>query len=226
MQIGSGTVVGPNVVVLGPTTIGERCWIGPGCVIGTTSEDLGHMVVPQVPEEPVDDEALEALLWHVPMGKGVEIGDRTILRELTTVQQGTVAPTVVGSDCFVMDKCHIAHDNRIGDRVTLACFTAIAGHVVIGDDATIGLHVSIHQRRVIGSGAMVGMQSAVTRDVRPFDLVKGSPARPGGINRVRLERMDIAPEDIAALEAFYDGSSAEVPASFADVLAAWEATRR
>lgn len=183
------------------------------------------MVVPQVPDEPLDDDALDARLWHVPMGEGVHIGDRTILRELTAVQQGTIRPTVVGSDCFIMDKVHIAHDNRIGDRVTLACYVALAGHVEIGDDATIGLSATIHQRRIVGAGAMVGMQSAVTKDVRPFEVVKGNPARPGGVNRVGLERMSVPVEQIVALGEFYDGSSNVVPEQFAGALAVWESAR-
>jgi UDP-N-acetylglucosamine acyltransferase len=176
------------------------------------------MVVPEVPDEPLDDEALESLLWFGGMGVGIEIGDRTIIREMSTVQQGTRRPTRIGAGVFLMDKSHVAHDDHVGDRVTIAPFVGLAGHVTIGDDATVGLNASVHQWRVVGAGAMVGMQSTVTKDVRPFELVKGSPARAGGLNRVRLERLGVPADEAEALAAHYAGDTDAPPARFDAVL--------
>ncbi len=226
VEVGAGTVIGPYAVVIGPCRIGDGCWIGPHCVIGTTAEDVSSMVVPEVPTRPLDADALDAAMWFCGMGEGVEIGDRTIVREMTTIQQGTRRPTAIGSDVFLMDKSHVAHDNVIGDRVTISNFVGLAGHVTVGDDATIGLNASVHQWRVVGAGAMVGMQSAVTRDVRPFELVKGVPARPSGLNRVRLRRLGVDDTDSEALGAHYAGSAPEPPARFAGHLATFEAQRR
>ena len=49
-------------------------------------------------------------------GAGVIIGDRSTVREQTTVNQGTHGPTTLGDDVYVMNKSHIGHDADIGDR--------------------------------------------------------------------------------------------------------------
>lgn len=48
---------------------------------------------------------------------------------------------------------------------------------VIGNDVWIGRNVLIKQGVNIGSGAVVGMGSVVTRDVEPYSIVVGNPAK-------------------------------------------------
>jgi len=227
VEIGPGTVIGPYAVILAPTRIGRDCWIGPHVVIGTTGEHVDDMVVHRIPPdaESLSPEELEAALWHGSHGEGIEIGDRTIIREHTVVQQGTHRPTVVGSDCFVMDKVHIAHDCVIGDRVRITPFVSFGGHVTVGDDANLGMTTAIHQWRTIGAGVMVGMNTTITRDAAPYTIQMGSPNRATGVNRVLLERAGHPPEEIEALaEALRDGT--EPPAAFAPAFERWEAERR
>lgn len=49
--------------------------------------------------------------------------------------------------------------------------------IVIGDDAWIGFGATVLRGVTIGRGAIVGAQSVVTKDVAPFDIVVGNPAR-------------------------------------------------
>ena len=51
------------------------------------------------------------------------------------------------------------------------------GRVVIEDDAHIGIGSIIMPGVTIGKGAIVGAGSLVTRDVPPYSLVVGSPAK-------------------------------------------------
>jgi UDP-N-acetylglucosamine acyltransferase len=142
--------------------IGRNVYIGEFCVIGSASEIRGEW----------DD-----------LGS-VVIGDRTVIRELSAIQ-GKVS---IGADCYVMDKCHIAHDCVLGDGVTLAPGVMMAGHVTIGDHATVGLGAMLHQRVTIGEGAMIGMGSVVTKDVPAWRLWYGNPARDHGWNLVGMRR--------------------------------------
>jgi acetyltransferase-like isoleucine patch superfamily enzyme len=50
--------------------------------------------------------------------------------------------------------------------------------ITIGHDVWIGEKVLIAQGVNIGIGAVVGMGSVVTKDVEPYTIVVGSPARP------------------------------------------------
>jgi UDP-N-acetylglucosamine acyltransferase len=221
--VGAGTIIGPYAVILGPCTIGERCWIGPSAVIGGTGEHVEHMVVQTVPDgpPPTDDD-----IWFGSHGEGVVIGDRTIVRELSTIQSGTLAPTRVGSDVFMMNKSHVAHDVVLGDRVRMAPYATLGGHVVVQDDANVGMASAVHQWRVVGQGAMVGMSATVVKDVRPYELVKGSPARGGAVNRVQLENHGVSADESAALAAHYAGGSDTIPERFEAILATWESLRR
>lgn len=223
VELGPGTVVGPFAVILGPCRIGARCWIGPHTVIGTTAEHTGAMVVPEVPEgaEQLSAAELEAALWFGGHGAGIEIGDGTIIREQSTVHQGTAGATRIGASVFVMNKSYVAHDCALGDGVKLGPVGSLAGHVFVGEGANVGMNASVHQHRRIGAGAMVGMNATVVHDVRPWQLVMGTPARAGGVNRIGLERAGYTSEQVAGLEAAY-ATGTDVPEVFAPAVQAWE----
>lgn len=210
VEIGDGTIVGPFAVLLAPCSVGRNCWIGPHVVIGTTAEHLGAMTVAAVPAEAsrsldgVARDRVDELVWFGSHGAGVIIGDGSTIREQSTVHQGTEGPTALGSDVYVMNKSHIGHDAELGDRVRVAPVAMVGGHAWVGADANIGMASAIHQHRAIGAGAMIGMHATVVDDVGPFQLVKGNPARPSGVNVVGMTRLGFAEADIAALRAHYE----------------------
>ncbi len=49
--------------------------------------------------------------------------------------------------------------------------------VIIGNDVWIGANVVIMNGVTIGHGAIIGATSVVTKDVPPYTIVAGSPAR-------------------------------------------------
>jgi acetyltransferase-like isoleucine patch superfamily enzyme len=51
------------------------------------------------------------------------------------------------------------------------------GPIVVGDDVWIGANATVLRGVTIGHGAIVGANSVVTRDVAPFSIVGGVPAR-------------------------------------------------
>lgn len=51
------------------------------------------------------------------------------------------------------------------------------GDTVIGNDVWIGYNATIMQGIQIGDGAIIGTNSLVTRDVEPYTIVGGNPAR-------------------------------------------------
>jgi acetyltransferase-like isoleucine patch superfamily enzyme len=54
---------------------------------------------------------------------------------------------------------------------------ATKGDVIIGNDVWIGLHATILSGVVIGDGAVIGARSVVTKNVPPYAIVAGNPAR-------------------------------------------------
>jgi acetyltransferase-like isoleucine patch superfamily enzyme len=68
---------------------------------------------------------------------------------------------------------------------------ATRGDVIIGNDVWIGANAFIGSGVTIGDGAVIGAMSVVTRDVPPYAIVGGNPAR--------LIRYRFTPVQIAAL---------------------------
>lgn len=173
--IGDGTVIGPHVVIEGRVYIGNNCKISTGCVIGQVPQDLKFKG---------EDSC-------------VRIGDNTIIREYTTISRGTEAggfETRVGDDCFIMSYIHIAHDCNVGNKVIIVNGTSLAGHVTIEDRAVLGGMSGIHQFCKVGSMAMVGAFVKIVKDVPPYVIVDGNPARVCGVNVVGLRRNEVSPE--------------------------------
>lgn len=188
VQLGEGNIIGPFVILLG-CRIGDDNWIGPHVVIGTPPEIRGHG---------------HGAFWEdEPDGYGVRIGDRTTVREYTTIHSGSEASTTVGNDCFLMNKVYIGHDGRIGAGVTMASSVTLGGHVHVGAGANLGLGAVVHQRRRIGAGTMVGMGGVVTRDLPPFALAYGNPARVRGANQVGMHRAGHTRADVEELHQAY-----------------------
>lgn len=54
---------------------------------------------------------------------------------------------------------------------------ASRGPIIIGNDVWIGRNAMILSGVTVGNGAVVGAEAVVTRDVRPYAVVAGNPAR-------------------------------------------------
>ncbi|MFW6386757.1 MAG: acyl-ACP--UDP-N-acetylglucosamine O-acyltransferase [Bacillota bacterium] len=175
VEIGEGTEIGPHVVIRGWTRIGKNNKIFHGASIGFIPQDLKF-----------DGE--KSYLY---------IGDNNTIRENVTIHRGTEeggGETRVGSNNLIMAYCHVAHDCQLGNHIIMGNAVNLAGHVVVEDHAVITGLTGIHQFVQIGSIAMVGAHSKVVKDVPPYILVDGHPARVNGINVVGLRRNGIKPE--------------------------------
>ncbi len=73
---------------------------------------------------------------------------------------------------------------------TLDAFLAIEqpGDTVIGNDVWIGREATILPGVTIGDGAVIGAQAVVTKDVGPYEVVAGNPAR---VVRTRFDDADV-----------------------------------
>lgn len=181
--VGDGTVIGPHSVLEEYVRLGQQVKIGVGAVLGGKPQDLKFKG-----EE----------TW-------VEVGDRTTIREYTTINRGTAQSyrTTVGTDCFLMSYVHLAHDCHVGDGVIISNGTQLAGHVTIGDRATISGLCAVHQFAKIGCFAFIGGCSRVPKDVPPYVKAVGNPLKLYGLNSIGLQRNGFSPEVIAELKRAY-----------------------
>jgi len=135
----------------------------------------------------------------------VEIGDRTRIRDYSTVNRGTAAAgtTRVGADVFLMSYVHIAHDCVLEDGVMIANATQLAGHVTIQTRASLSGLIAVHQFVTIGRFAFVGGGSRVPQDIPPYVMAVGNPIELYGLNGVGLRRAGFSPDTLAALKRAY-----------------------
>ena len=182
--LGDDSQIGAFVIIEGWTEIGSGCQIFSHAVLGTPPQHLKYQG-----EE-----------THL------KIGRNTIIREFVTIHRATVeggGRTAIGDSNFIMAYCHIAHDCILGDHITMANGTSLAGHVLIEDYANLGAFVGIHQFVRIGCYTMVGAFSGIGQDVPPYIMVSGIRAKPYGINVVGLRRHNFSPETLKALKQAY-----------------------
>jgi sugar O-acyltransferase (sialic acid O-acetyltransferase NeuD family) len=91
----------------------------------------------------------------------------------------------IGRQCILNTACVVDHECLVGDGVHVMGSASVAGKVRIGDFATIGTNATVLPGLKIGEGAFVGAGAVVTRDVAPYSVVAGNPAR--HIREHRLE---------------------------------------
>lgn len=67
--------------------------------------------------------------------------------------------------------------DSISKRLAALEYDSSDAHTIIGNDVWIGNGVLIKSGVTIGDGAVIGMGSVVTKDVEPYTIVGGSPAK-------------------------------------------------
>lgn len=184
VRIGAGTEIGPHAVIRGPTRIGRDNRIFQFTSVGEDPQDKKY-----------DGERTF-----------LEIGDRNHVREFATIHRGTVqdaGTTRIGDDNLFMAYTHVAHDCQIGSHVIMANAASLGGHVKVQDWAILGGFTTVHQFCRIGAHSFSGMGSAVSKDVPPYLMIAGHPARPHGINLEGLKRRGFAAERLTAIKRAY-----------------------
>jgi phosphonate metabolism protein (transferase hexapeptide repeat family) len=137
------------------------------------------------------------------LGRYTDIGARTILLEVEVadysyiVNDSNIAYTKIGKFCSIAAMTRINPGNHPMHRASQAHFTYRASsyfpgeaddadffewrrahRVVIGHDVWIGHGAVVLPGRNLGDGAVIAAGSIVTKDVMPYTIIAGNPARP------------------------------------------------
>jgi len=160
--LGADCFLHPRATVNARCKLGDRVQLQSGAVIGADGfgyemKDGRHVKIPQTGIVQLDDD--------------VEIGANTTIDRArfgrTWIQQGTkidnlvqIAHNVrVGAHSIICSQVGVSGSTRIGNYVTLAGQAGIVGHIEIGDQA------------------IVAAQCGLSRNLKPGEIVCGSPAR-------------------------------------------------
>jgi len=200
-RLGVGVEIGPFVVIEDEVEVGDRCQIGAHSVIkrytllGAENRIHEGVVLGGIPQD---------VKYHGAVSR-LRIGDANIFRESVTIHRSASdgGETTIGNRSMIMANSHIGHDCRVGDSVILANNVMVAGHVRIESHAFFGGGSGIHQFANVGCHAMIGGNAKVERDVLPYCLVDGVPARLRGLNIVGLRRAGFSAGEMSKLKAAY-----------------------
>jgi acetyltransferase-like isoleucine patch superfamily enzyme len=124
----------------------------------------------------------------------MQVGKYTYGHQNITASWPNMATLKIGKFCSIAIRCTIfLGGNHRVDRITTYPFGTIytdifpefdgSGHpstkgdVIIGNDVWIGAHVTIMSGIKIGDGAVIAAHSHVVKDVKPYSIVGGNPAK-------------------------------------------------
>lgn len=109
----------------------------------------------------------------------IVIGQRTVINECNNVRAAG-GDIRIGSFCQIAQFCTLVasnHTTETSQYMRDAPMDTSKASITIGDDVWVGAGAVILPGVTIGRGAVVGAGSVVTKDVAPYAICAGNPAR-------------------------------------------------
>lgn len=139
--------------------IGNNVWIGKGVqLLATVKSGAGQEFMPKI-----------------TIGDNCNIGDYSHITCINEIRFGK--NVLLGKNILISDNSHGATDRLVISIPPNRRPLVSKGPVIIDDNVWIGEKASILPGVHIGYGAIIGAGSVVTKDVPPFAVVGGNPAR-------------------------------------------------
>ncbi|MFL2889384.1 MAG: UDP-3-O-(3-hydroxymyristoyl)glucosamine N-acyltransferase [Pelagibacteraceae bacterium] len=180
VKIGNNSFVGSNTVLEHDVVLGDNCVIGSEIIIKNTI--VGDNVVIQDGTKignkgfgfiPLNKKNLK--FPHI--GK-VIINDNVEIASGCTIDRGSIDDTEIGSNTYLDNQVHIAHNVKIGKNCMIAGQVGFAGSSILGDNVQIGGQAGISGHLKIGNNVKIGGGSGVVKDIKDNTVVMGYPALP------------------------------------------------
>lgn len=150
-RIGNDTQLMPRVTLYPAVSIGERCLVHSGAVIG--ADGFGF--------------APDSGTWFkVPQVGGVQIGDDVEIGANTTIDRGAIENTIVDNGAKLDNQIQVGHNVVIGAHTAIAACTGISGSTTIGKRCMIGGMVGFAGHLTIADDVTVTGCSLVSASIR------------------------------------------------------------
>lgn len=196
VELGENNIIGANCVFEGNIKIGDHNHFRPGVIcdhnvsIGDHNHFFAYVTIGYQGEMGSKGDRLLEDGW-------VKIGSHNTIREYTNIHSPVrTEATSIGNHCYIMNKVYLAHDCKIHDHVIITAGNLLGGTCTVHAYANLGMGSTSHQRSTIGESAMIGMQATNKKDVPPFAVVTGVPARILKFNHFGAKRRGFEEKDL------------------------------
>ena len=165
VRIGEGTVLSANVSVMDRCSIGARCLVHPGAVIG--ADGFGFALDMAVPEH-----------VKIPQAGIVRVEDDVEIGACSCIDRATTGETVVGKGAKIDNLVQVGHNSTVGPLSILCAQVGLSGTTELGTGVVLAGQVGVAGHLRIGDLAKVGAQAGVISDLEDGAVVLGAPAMP------------------------------------------------
>ena len=177
VSIGQDTVVEPNTFILGASSVGERCFIGPfsrivDSAIGNNTKILSSQVVESRIANDVKVGPWSNIRPGCRLADGVKVGD------FVELKNALLGEKVSASHLTYIGDAEVGEGTNIGAGVVTCNYDGFRKHrTVIGKNAFIGTHTTLIAPVTVGDGAFIAAGSPINQDV-PEDSLAIARIRP------------------------------------------------
>ncbi len=179
VAIGLNCLIGHNSIIEKNVSIGDNCSIGSNTIVRNSFiknnvKILDNCIIGKhgFGFFPTQNKNLR----YPHMGV-VIIEDNCEIGCGSTIDRGSMSNTIIGSNTFLDNQIHIAHNVKIGENSIIAGQVGIAGSSVIGNNVKIGGQAGISGHLKIGDNVEIAGGSGVIKNIPNNSKVMGYPAK-------------------------------------------------
>lgn len=193
-KVGKNVTIQPFAYIEGDVEIGDNCLIMSGArILSGTRLGKGNKVHhgAVLGAEPQD--------FHYTGEKSLLIiGDGNDIRENVVISRATHTgdSTYIGNENYLMDGVHLCHDVKIGNYCVVGIKATISGECRIDDYTILSSNVILQRSCHIGSWVLIQSGCRISKDVPPYIIMNGNPAKYHGINARVLQHKEQVTERV------------------------------
>jgi len=169
--INDNAIIGSNNLIYNAVVVYHHCHIGNNCIIHASSV-IGSDGFGFAKDE-------NGTYVKMPQNGNVIIGDNVEIGASTTIDRGSMGPTIISSGVKLDNQIQIAHNVEIGENTAMAACSGVAGSAKIGKNCIVAGKVGIVGHLSVADNTTIAADSNVTSTIKePGQTVLGSPAMP------------------------------------------------
>lgn len=171
VTLGRDTLLEPQVLLQGRTTVGEGCRIGAGSTIEDSIIGDGVLIKPHcvITQSVIRPGAVVGPFAH--LRPGAEIGPEARVGNFVEIKNTRLGKRSKASHLSYLGDAEIGEEVNIGAGTITCNYDGMAKHrTIIGNRVFVGSDTQLIAPVKVGDGAVVGAGSTITEDVPPGAL--------------------------------------------------------